>query len=240
MDSCVTAALAARTIASPFFTPTTASARRPRARLLPSPGRSLPCRASPGRGLPGPRAIGGSSLTDPAIPVREGEPEKGRVPSSYVPFRNAHLLAAATSWGEVLGAAAVFVGAVEEDSSGYPDCRPEFYRAFQQVVGPGHAARDAHPDRDPGDRDVQGGHRAPGAGAPGALRDDVVVLPGGGHRVRRVRIVPAAAPRLRGGGRARPLALSRAAALTGPRWGRNRAKLWMFRGPARPTWRDSE
>ena len=79
-------------------------------------------------------AIGGSSLTDPAIPVREGEPEKGTVPTSYVPFRNAHLLAAATSWAEVLGASSVFVGAVAEDSSGYPDCRPEFYRAYQVAV----------------------------------------------------------------------------------------------------------
>ena len=79
-------------------------------------------------------SIGGSSLTDLSIPVREGEPEAGQVPTSYVPFRNAHLLAAATSWGEVLGAEAVFVGAVEEDSSGYPDCRPEFYRAYQRVV----------------------------------------------------------------------------------------------------------
>ena len=79
-------------------------------------------------------AIGGSSLTDLSIPVREGEPEAGRVPSSYVPFRNAHLLAAAASWGEVLGARAVFIGAVAEDSSGYPDCRPEFYRAYQEVI----------------------------------------------------------------------------------------------------------
>jgi 7-cyano-7-deazaguanine synthase len=80
------------------------------------------------------RQIGGSSLTDPSIPVREGEPEDGVVPSSYVPFRNAHLLAAAASWGEVLGARAIFVGAVWEDSSGYPDCRPEFYRAFEEAV----------------------------------------------------------------------------------------------------------
>ncbi len=78
--------------------------------------------------------IGGSSLTDPAIPVRDGAPQPGIIPSSYVPFRNAHLLAAAVSWAEVLGAHAVFVGAVWEDSSGYPDCRPEFYRAFQEVV----------------------------------------------------------------------------------------------------------
>jgi 7-cyano-7-deazaguanine synthase len=80
------------------------------------------------------RQIGGSSLTDPAIPVREGEPVDGVVPTSYVPFRNAHLLSAAVSWAEVLGAQAVFVGAVWEDSSGYPDCRPEFYRAFEAAV----------------------------------------------------------------------------------------------------------
>jgi 7-cyano-7-deazaguanine synthase len=80
------------------------------------------------------RQIGGSSLTDAAIPVREGEPVDGVVPSSYVPFRNAHLLSAAVSWGEVVGARAIFVGAVWEDSSGYPDCRPEFYRAFEEAV----------------------------------------------------------------------------------------------------------
>ena len=80
------------------------------------------------------RQIGGSSLTDRAVPVREGEPVAGVVPSSYVPFRNAHLLAAAVSWGEVIGARAVFVGAVWEDSSGYPDCRPEFFRAFEEAV----------------------------------------------------------------------------------------------------------
>jgi 7-cyano-7-deazaguanine synthase len=80
------------------------------------------------------RQIGGNSLTDRAVPVREGEPLDGVVPSSYVPFRNAHLLSAAVSWGEVLGARAIFVGAVWEDSSGYPDCRPEFYRAFEEAV----------------------------------------------------------------------------------------------------------
>ncbi len=80
------------------------------------------------------RRIGGSSLTDRAIPVREGAPEAGVVPSSYVPFRNAHLLSAAVSWAEVIGARAVFVGAVWEDSSGYPDCRPEFYRAFEEAA----------------------------------------------------------------------------------------------------------
>jgi 7-cyano-7-deazaguanine synthase len=79
-------------------------------------------------------AIGGSSLTDRSIPVREGEPQPDGIPTSYVPFRNAHLLAAATSWAEVLGARAIFVGAVWEDSSGYPDCRPEFYRAFEEAI----------------------------------------------------------------------------------------------------------
>jgi 7-cyano-7-deazaguanine synthase len=80
------------------------------------------------------RTIGGSSLTDPTLPVREGEPESGRIPTSYVPFRNAHLLSAATAWAEVLGARAIFIGAVAEDSSGYPDCRPEFYEAFQEAI----------------------------------------------------------------------------------------------------------
>lgn len=84
--------------------------------------------------LSGLRAIGGSSLTDRAIPVREGDPEPGVIPTSYVPFRNAHLLALATSWGEVISAQALFVGAVWEDSSGYPDCRPEFYRAYEEVI----------------------------------------------------------------------------------------------------------
>jgi 7-cyano-7-deazaguanine synthase len=80
------------------------------------------------------QAIGGSSLTDRGVPVREGAPEADRIPTSYVPFRNAHLLSAATAWAEVLGARAIFIGAVSEDSSGYPDCRPEFYEAFQQVI----------------------------------------------------------------------------------------------------------
>jgi 7-cyano-7-deazaguanine synthase len=79
-------------------------------------------------------AIGGSSLTDRSIPVREGPPQAGCIPTSYVPFRNAHLLAAAVSWAEVTGATAIFVGAVWEDSSGYPDCRPEFYRAFEKAA----------------------------------------------------------------------------------------------------------
>lgn len=77
------------------------------------------------------RAIGGSALTDPSIPMPKGDLDATGVPTSYVPFRNAHLLATAVSWGEVLGAEALFVGFVEEDSSGYPDCRERFLRAFE-------------------------------------------------------------------------------------------------------------
>jgi len=78
--------------------------------------------------------IGGSSLTDATIPVTSANLSAPGIPSSYVPFRNAHLLAAATSWGEVINATAIYIGAVAEDSSGYPDCRPEFYNAFQNVL----------------------------------------------------------------------------------------------------------
>jgi len=81
------------------------------------------------------RHIGSSALTDDRIQVPEAEGLiGGRIPVTYVPFRNAHFLAAAVSWAEVLGAHKVFIGAVEQDSSGYPDCRPEYYRAFNQVV----------------------------------------------------------------------------------------------------------
>ena len=78
--------------------------------------------------------IGGSSLTNSAIPVTTADLASSTIPTSYVPFRNAHLLSAAVSWGEVIKASAVYIGAVAEDSSGYPDCRPEFYAAFQQVI----------------------------------------------------------------------------------------------------------
>jgi 7-cyano-7-deazaguanine synthase len=78
--------------------------------------------------------IGGSSLTDTKIAVTTPDLTTHAIPSSYVPFRNAHLLATAVSWGEVIGANAIYIGAVAEDSSGYPDCRPEFYDAFQQAI----------------------------------------------------------------------------------------------------------
>jgi 7-cyano-7-deazaguanine synthase len=95
--------------------------------------------------------IGGSALTDKriAVPERVRAPLGARevevgdlsggneIPSTYVPFRNAHFLAVAVSWAEVIGATSVFIGAVAEDSSGYPDCRPEYYRVFQQLVREG-------------------------------------------------------------------------------------------------------
>ena len=81
--------------------------------------------------------IGGSSLTDQSIPVTDADINAQGIPSSYVPFRNSHLLSAAVSWAEVLGASRIYIGAVAEDSSGYPDCRPEFYEAFQRVINIG-------------------------------------------------------------------------------------------------------
>ena len=83
------------------------------------------------------KQIGGSSLTDSGIAVERANLERKDIPSSYVPFRNAHFLAVAVSWGEVLGARKIFIGAVEEDSSGYPDCRPEYYEAFNRVIAAG-------------------------------------------------------------------------------------------------------
>jgi 7-cyano-7-deazaguanine synthase len=83
------------------------------------------------------RAIGGSALTDDAIDVPTAEEIGHSVPVTYVPFRNAHFLAVAVSWAEVLGAEKVYIGAVEPDSSGYPDCRPAYYKAFNEVVKTG-------------------------------------------------------------------------------------------------------
>jgi len=83
------------------------------------------------------RAIGGSSLTDSSIPIRDADLTNPDIPNTYVPFRNAHFLSIATSWAEVLGATKIFIGAVWEDSSGYPDCRPEYYEAFNKVIRAG-------------------------------------------------------------------------------------------------------
>jgi 7-cyano-7-deazaguanine synthase len=88
------------------------------------------------------RAIGGSALTDKNISVPENElgaagQHGSEIPVTYVPFRNAHFLSVAVSWAEVIGGGAIYIGAVAEDSSGYPDCRPEYYRVFQQLIRAG-------------------------------------------------------------------------------------------------------
>lgn len=83
------------------------------------------------------KQIGGSSLTDERIDVEKADLDRQGIPLSYVPFRNAHFLSIAVSWGEVIGAQKIFIGAVEEDSSGYPDCRPSYYAAFNRVIEEG-------------------------------------------------------------------------------------------------------
>jgi 7-cyano-7-deazaguanine synthase len=85
------------------------------------------------------RAIGGSALTDANIAVPESErgapaPRDNAIPVTYVPFRNAHFLSVTVSWAEAIGAGAIYIGAVAEDSSGYPDCRPEYYTVFQELI----------------------------------------------------------------------------------------------------------
>ena len=91
------------------------------------------------------RRIGGSALTDESIAVPAAEPNPAatgsEIPVTYVPFRNAHFLSAAVSWAEVVGAKRIFIGAVEQDSSGYPDCRPAYYEAFNELIEKG--TRDA-------------------------------------------------------------------------------------------------
>ena len=83
------------------------------------------------------RAIGGSALTDANIAVPESHAIGRDIPVTYVPFRNAHFLSVAVSWAEVLGAGKIYIGAVEQDSSGYPDCRPAYYEAFNRVIRAG-------------------------------------------------------------------------------------------------------
>lgn len=88
------------------------------------------------------RQIGGSALTDQRIAVPERESAsavdcESEIPVTYVPFRNTHFLAIAVSWSEAIGASAVVIGAVAEDSSGYPDCRPEYYEVFRELVNVG-------------------------------------------------------------------------------------------------------
>jgi 7-cyano-7-deazaguanine synthase len=86
------------------------------------------------------KLIGGSALTDDNIAVPESHAIGRDIPVTYVPFRNAHFLAVAVSWAEVLGASKIYIGAVEQDSSGYPDCRPAYYEAFNKVIAAGTKA----------------------------------------------------------------------------------------------------
>lgn len=87
--------------------------------------------------VPALKQIGGSALTDEKIAVPEGEISTDKIPVTYVPFRNAHFLAIAVSWGEVLGAKRIFIGASQVDFSGYPDCRASFFEAFNRVIREG-------------------------------------------------------------------------------------------------------
>jgi len=80
------------------------------------------------------KLIGGSSLTDNTIQIPEGTLKRTGIPNTYVPFRNAHLIATAVSWAEVLNAKKIFIGVTEQDSTGYPDCRKEFYELFNKLI----------------------------------------------------------------------------------------------------------
>ncbi len=83
------------------------------------------------------RQIGGSSLTDDTIEVKQYQGDSDEIPDSYVPFRNTHIIAMAVSWAEIIGAKKIYIGAVFEDSSGYPDCRPEYYKAVNELIKQG-------------------------------------------------------------------------------------------------------
>jgi len=83
------------------------------------------------------KEIGGSSLTDERMPVPTGPSPPESIPSTYVPFRNTHILALAVSWAEVIGAERIYIGAVAEDSAGYPDCQPEYYEAYNRLIAVG-------------------------------------------------------------------------------------------------------
>ena len=141
MDSCVTAAIASQThrLAALHVSYAQRTERRER-RAFDQVADFYAIRERLAIRLDSFAQIGGSALTDERITV----PESGAalahdagIPSTYVPFRNAHFLSAAVSWAEVIGATAIFIGAVAEDSSGYPDCRPEYYRAFAELIKQG-------------------------------------------------------------------------------------------------------
>lgn len=135
MDSCVCAALAARDFDPAFlhadYGQRTAARERQAFNAIAGHFR---VRRHLCTTLPILRQIGGSALTDLSLPVPVSGLDPSSIPVTYVPFRNAHLLAAAVSWAEVLGADTVMIGAVAPDSSGYPDCRPAYYDAFNALL----------------------------------------------------------------------------------------------------------
>jgi len=144
MDSCVTAAMAADAGHSLRFLHVNYGQRTERRELqafhdvanfycVPQDGRLVVSIEHLAR-------IGGSSLTDATIPVSQADLDSTAIPTSYVPFRNAHILSIAVSWAEAAGCERIYIGAVYEDSSGYPDCRPEYYAAFNEVIRLGTAA----------------------------------------------------------------------------------------------------
>jgi 7-cyano-7-deazaguanine synthase len=139
MDSCVTAAIARQENAEVAFLHVSYGQRteaRER-RAFEDLADSFAIRKRLAVSIESLKAIGGSSLTDEGIPVARADLTSPEIPTSYVPFRNAHLLAIATSWAETIRARRIYIGAVAEDSSGYPDCRPEFYQAFQGAIDAG-------------------------------------------------------------------------------------------------------
>ncbi len=88
------------------------------------------------------KQIGGSSLTDDQIEVKKYHGDSNEIPDSYVPFRNTHIIAMAVTWAEVIGAKKIYIGAVFEDSSGYPDCRPSYYEAINKLIFEGTKEQD--------------------------------------------------------------------------------------------------
>jgi 7-cyano-7-deazaguanine synthase len=141
MDSCVTAAIASQdyriaVLHSSYGQRTEARERRAFGEIADRLGAQLRLHIEQRYLL----AIGGSALTDQSVAVPEADlvaAQHGSIPATYVPFRNAHFLAAAVSWAEVIGAGRIFIGAVEQDSSGYPDCRPAYYKVFNDLIDAG-------------------------------------------------------------------------------------------------------
>ncbi len=152
--------------------------------------------------------IGGSSLTDLARAVPTEEVEPPGIPSTYVPFRNTNLLAAAVAWAEVLGAEAVFIGANVLDNPGYPDCRPEYFEAFNRLIALGTRPETHIRIHTPLiDLDKAGIVRL-GLELGRAPGTHLVLLPGRRPGLRPVLLLPPAPQGLCRGGRPRPHPLS--------------------------------